>query len=357
MSGTISDSALLSKDRLVKCVVWDLDNTLWDGILLEDDHVVLRQHVVEVIRTLDERGVLHSIASKNDFARARAKLETLSLWDYFLYPKITWNSKVESLKQIVADLNIGLDSLAFVDDQPFELAEVAFALPQVLCVGVDEVLGMVARPEFSPRFITDDSRRRRTMYVSDILRKNAEQEFVGPQEAFLATLEMKFKIALADQVDLQRAEELTLRTNQLNTTGYTYLYHELDVFRRSDKHILLVAELEDRFGLYGKIGLALIERQMDIWLIKLLLMSCRVISRGGGTILLYYLMNSALLAGVRLQAEFIGTERNRMMYVTYKFAGFKEVERIGNRILLECPLSELRPWPAYITVELPDIRL
>src|ERR1700722_8087708 len=101
-------------------------------------------------------------------------------------------------------------------------------------------------------------------------------------EDFLASLSMKLNIALATEEDLLRATELTIRTNQLNTTGITYDYHELDRFRQSDRHRLYVCELTDRFGSYGKIGLALLEEKEESICIKLFLLSCRVMSRGIG---------------------------------------------------------------------------
>jgi FkbH-like protein len=122
------------EQRLIKCVVWDLDGTLWKGVLLENDTVRLRRGVVEIIKTLDGRGILQSIASKNDFEQAIAKLGEFCLRDYFLYPQVNWNSKVSSIKAIAEALNLGLDSIAFIDDQRYELEEVTFSLPQVLCI-------------------------------------------------------------------------------------------------------------------------------------------------------------------------------------------------------------------------------
>ena len=132
----------------VKCVVWDLDGTIWDGVLLEDDDVTIRPHVVAAIRQLDEVGILHSISSKNDYDLAMARLEQADLAEYFLYPQISWNPKSDSIRRIASSLNIGIDALAFVDDQEFELAEVGHALPDVLRVRADEVADTVGRPEF-----------------------------------------------------------------------------------------------------------------------------------------------------------------------------------------------------------------
>jgi FkbH-like protein len=342
------------KAQSVKCVVWDLDNTVWDGILLEDSAVRLRPEVVEVIKTLDRRGILNSIASRNDHETAVAKLEEFGILEYFLYPQINWNSKADSIQQIAKLINIGLDTFAFVDDQPFEREEVAYVLPQVLCIDALEAERMTEMKRLNPRFITEDSAMRRKMYQSDIARKEAEEQFVGPNEEFLATLGLVFTVAEAQEDDLQRAEELTQRTNQLNTTGYTYSYDELNQFRLSPDHLLLVSTLEDKYGTYGKIGLALVECGAEVWTLKLLLMSCRVMSRGVGGVMMSYIMRRAKQAGAKLQAEFVTTSRNRMMYITYKFGGFQEVKRDGNRILFEHDLAAIAEFPAYVEVHLPQ---
>ncbi|HEX6747474.1 MAG TPA: HAD-IIIC family phosphatase [Longimicrobium sp.] len=340
------------KPKGVKCVVWDLDHTVWDGILLEDDNVELRPGVLDIIRALDERGILQSIASRNDHDRAMERLRALGIADFFLHPQIDWNAKGQNVERIAKKLNIGLDTFLFIDDQPFEREEVAFACPQVRTMDAADLAGLLDLPEMNPEFITDDSRRRREMYRADIERQQAEEGFAGPSEEFLRTLEMRFTLGPCSVDDLQRAEELTVRTNQLNTTGYTYGYDELDAFRTSPGHVLLVAGLEDRYGTYGKIGLALVEKTTtEFWTVKLLLMSCRVMSRGVGTIMMSHIMELAKAEGAKLRAEFVPNGRNRMMEVTYRFGGFREVERRGEMILFEHDLATIAPFPEYVRVD------
>ena len=339
------------KPKGVKCVVWDLDNTLWQGTLLEDETVTLVPGVVEVIKTLDERGILQSIASKNEEALARQKLQEWGLVDYFLYPQINWGPKSASIARIVQALNIGMDTVMFIDDQPFERDEVRFSLPVVRCIDAAEVATLLTRPDLTPKFITRDASQRRLMYLSDLARNDAEAHFEGPQEAFLASLQMVMRIFPAQQEDLQRAEELTVRTNQLNATGYTYSYEELDHFRQSPKHQLLMTSLDDRYGAYGNIGLALLECTETRWTIKLLLMSCRVMARGVGTILLNYILQQAKAQGVQLQAEFVPTSRNRVMDITYRFAGFETVAEQGEMQILHHDLVQIPLFPAYVTVQ------
>lgn len=343
------------KPKTIKVLVWDLDHTLWDGILLEGDTVHLRPAVAATLRELDARGILQSIASRNDPAAAMGRLRELGVADYFLYPQIGWNAKSQSVAAIAQAINVGLDAVAFIDDDPFERGEVQHAHPEVLVLDAADAANLVDLPSLMPRFVTDESALRRRMYQADIERNRAEEEFAGPQEEFLASLSMRFEIHAARESDLKRAEELTVRTNQLNSSGQTYSYEELDVLRRSPDHLLLIAGLADRYGTYGKIGLALIAKQPGLWTLKLLLMSCRVISRGAGSILMTHILTLARDAGVRLQAEFRSTARNRMMLVTYKFAGFHEVARQGEVQILEHPLATVQAFPPYVELDLgPD---
>jgi FkbH-like protein len=304
--------------------------------------------VREAIEILDARGILHSIASRNEFEPAMNRLRELGLVDYFLFPQIHWHPKSGSLRAIAERIGIGSNTLAFVDDQPFERAEIAASLPEVLCLDAAEAAALPNRPEMQPRFVTEDSRNRRQMYRADSQRQAAEEQFQGVKEEFLAGLQMRFHICRATENDLQRAEELTVRTHQLNSTGYAYSYEELKAFGRSESHQLLIASLDDRFGAYGKIGLALTETQPGLWTIRLLLMSCRVISRGLGTVLLNFIMSQARRRQVRLRAELVPTDRNRMMHITYKFAGFKLVEQSGAVHTFESDLSNIQDAPPHV---------
>lgn len=338
------------KERKIKCVVWDLDNTLWQGTLLEDREVHLPRHIPEIIQGLDQRGILQSIASKNSHDHAWGQVQALGLTDYFLLPQIHWGPKSDSLARLAEQLNIGIDTFAFIDDQPFELEEVAHSHPQVLCLHADRIPDLLEMPELTPRFVTDDARQRRAMMQADLQRSEAESSYEGAKESFLATLDLEFTIAPAQEEDLRRAEELTLRTNQLNTTGDTYTYDELRRLAQSPDHLLLIASLNDRYGAYGKIGLCLVEKGADAWVIRLLLMSCRVMSRGVGGVLINHLRDLAREAGVRLMAEFVPTDRNRMMYVTYKFNHFREVGGTPTRLVLENDLNVRQFPPSYVKV-------
>ena len=334
-------------------MVWDLDNTLWHGTLLEGDTVRLKDGIVDVIEEFDKRGILQSIASKNHHDDAIKKLRNFGIDEFFLYPQINWNTKSHSIATIREHLNIGMDTFMFVDDEPYELDEVRNEHPEIVCIEASKYRQLPSYRRLNPRFITQDSRRRRLIYLQEQKRCQDEKEFKGPKAAFLASLKIDLNIHEAIEEDLKRAEELTVRTNQLNSTGKTYSYDELKMYMESDTHNLIVCEMDSKYGSYGNIGLALIEILEDCHHIKLLIMSCRVMSLGIGTILLMYIIQSAQKYGKILKANFKHTGRNRMMYITYKFAGFKEVMTKSNgAIILENQTNTMPSFPPHIRVRI-----
>ncbi|MCG5052752.1 MAG: HAD-IIIC family phosphatase [Myxococcales bacterium] len=337
-----------SRVPLLKCVVWDLDDTIWEGTLLEGGGDALRLGVAELIKGLDARGVLQSIASRND-SSAMERLRSFGLDRYFLYPRFSWGRKSESLKEIASALNIGVDSLAFVDDQPFERDEVSACLPGVLTVDAGDLSRLLRDPRL-PTGGTTEARQRRQLYQAEINRRVGEETFQGGREAFLRELGMVVTIRPANDDDLARAEELTSRTSQMNTTGRVYTARELHDMSRSSAHLVWVAELDDRYGGSGVVGLAVVTLERGLWVLELLITSCRVVSRGVGGVMLSCLLERAKAAGVRLQALFIPNEKNRISYVTYKFAGFLEAQTRSDVRVLEHPLVEIRPVPAHVAV-------
>jgi len=329
-------------------VVWDLDNTLWEGVLLEGDKICLKPGILDIMNTLDSRGILLSIASKNNYEETMARLTDFGIAHYFLYPQIGWNAKSISIANIQKSLNIGMDTFLFIDDQIFERDEVKAVHPEVTVFDAADYRELLAMPRLNPKLITEDSSRRRLMYIEEQKRQSDEQSYQGTPVEFLASLDMVFNISKACEADLLRAEELTVRTNQLNSTGIQYSYDELKALLDSPHHHLWICELTDKYGSYGKIGLVLVEIKENAWVIRLLLMSCRVVSRGVGTVLLSVLMNEAKAAGKVLQADFRRTDRNRQMLMTYQFANFKERERVGDIILFENDLTVIQDYPPYI---------
>jgi FkbH-like protein len=265
-------------ERLLKCIVWDLDNTLWDGTLVEDGpgKIRLRQDVVAVIRELDQRGILHSIASKNNADDALQMLRTFGLEDYFLFPQVSWQPKSKSIAQIAQSLNIDADTLAFVDDQPFEREEVRAALPQVTLIDALDYAGIPGRPECRVP-VTAESRNRRAMYHEQEKRQAVLEAHQGDYMAFLRECNMEVGISALDERNLQRVYELAQRTNQLNFSGTRYQMEQLHEIMGSKFFETYVIDARDRFGAYGIVGFGVVDtrepRLLD------LMFSCRVQSK------------------------------------------------------------------------------
>lgn len=341
--------------KQLKCIVWDLDDCLWHGTLAESDDVSLRPGVKDIIGELDARGILHSVCSKNEFDIAFAKLKSFGLAEYFLYPEISWEPKSVGIGRIRGNLNIGMDTIGFIDDQPFERAEVLAAHPDVTCFDAEDYANLPRHRGLIRTSVTAEARQRRQMYQAQIKRDEEERYSESPA-AFLKSLNLQFHIFEAKEDDVSRLGELTLRTNQMNTTGIHYSAEDLVRLIHSDDHIVLTCELADRFGSYGKIGLSVIEKQGEDWIIRLLLMSCRVVSRGVGTVFLSVICNLCRSRRKRMIAHFKRTDRNRMMLILYKFMNFSKVGVDSNGlILLENDLSKIPPVPEHIKLKLQPI--
>jgi FkbH-like protein len=351
---TPATAAATGPSPTVKCLVWDLDDTLWQGTVLEGDVPRPDPGALATLRALDERGILHAVASRGDHALATAHLTALGLEDLFTVVEVGWGSKSRTVRRIAETLNIGIGTLAFIDNDAVERAEVASVHPAVRCYRAEQAAELPELPEFQPPSVTDESRVRRHLYRAELSRKKAQESFEGPAGDFLATLGLTLTVRPADVDDLRRAHELTIRTHQLNTTGRTYDMAELRALIGSPHHRILVAGLEDRYGSYGTIGLAVSELTPDTSTLGLLLLSCRVMSRGVGPALIGHLVREALAAGRHPVAEFVPTDLNRVMLVNLRFAGFEVISRSPERILLGFdPSAGPRPAEGAVRVVVP----
>ena len=351
----------MTENPVIKCLVWDLDNTLWEGTLLEDPQVAVKGATRRVIEVLDQRGIIQSIASKNDYDLAWDRLTTAGLSDYFVIPQIGWSPKSRAIRQIAETLKFSTQVIAFIDDQPIERSEVSFHFPDVRCYSESAIEQILELPEFNPVRVTADSKRRREMYQSAFRRDSERDAYIGPDDEFMRSLDLELTISKARHEDLARVEELTLRTSQMNATGIPYSEHRLIEMCGLPDHEILIATLTDRFGTYGAIGIVLLQKLNTHWRIKLLATSCRVVTLGIGSVILNWIIGRSSEAGVHLVADFRRTDRNRIMEVAYRFAGFSDMECVcicdGETIegvsLLHVVPRPQKPSPA-IKVNYPD---
>lgn len=271
-----SQRPLTTAEPKLKCVVWDLDNTLWHGILVEEglDGLNLNPQAVEAIRSFDAKGVLQSIVSKNDPEDALTALKKFALDEYFLFPQIAWHPKSEGIKRIREKLNIGIDTFAFVDDQVFERSEVAAALPEVLTVDPAELSDFLNNTRLDLP-ITAEASQRRSLYRAEEQREQARNDSGAAYEEFLRSCEMITTIADFTAPRIDRVYELVQRTNQLNISTCRYTREELVGLNSSgSRRRAFVIDAADKFGSYGLIGFAVFEPERN--LILDLMFSCRV---------------------------------------------------------------------------------
>ena len=302
-----------------KCLVWDLDNTLWDGVYLEGD-VKVRPEARQAIEKLDHRGILHSIASRGDEKLAFEVLRKTGLWGFFLVPQINWEPKPKNIITISKELRLALDSIVFIDDDQFELEQVAYMLPEVMTVGADRVPELIAHPFFRAEKITPEALLRRDFYIAEQSRQRARLDYPN-REAFLKSCGMKLTLRRMVAGDLPRVLELMSRTHQLNTVGRVLAEEEL----RDRRFCVKVAELTDRFGGYGTVGTAIVESSASSWKLHLLAVSCRVLGRGVERSILAALLQEAGRSGLsRAEALYHDTGGNRAMLALYQMMGFRK---------------------------------
>ena len=277
VQGTLVDSE--QPAAKVKCVVWDLDNTLWDGILIETEDsfsLELKPGIADIIKELDNRGILQSVASKNDYDAAMAVLENLGVAEYFLYPQIHWNPKSSSMEQIAKDLNIGINTLAFIDDTTFERSQVTSVWPQVRVYDIAELGELLNRPELDVP-ITAESNARRKMYRSEEKRNTLMQAENMDIADFIRKSNLKIHLfEPKTEEEKLRCYELIVRTNQLNMTGKKYTSEEFaEVFARPGYKNFAFSCADD-FGEYGIVGFGQYCIRDDEMVFTEFAMSCRI---------------------------------------------------------------------------------
>jgi FkbH-like protein len=263
-----------TESQKVKCIAWDLDNTLWLGTLLENEEVSLRAGIADIIDTFDKRGILQTVISKNDFESAWSKLQAFGLDRYFLYPAINWNAKSDNLITISKKLNIGLDSFAVVDDSVFELEEIRSSIGNIRLFKDTDIDELLHKACFDVP-ITSASSTRRQSYQEDTKRILSAENFLGTYDEFLVRCAIKVRVfKLREESEIVRCWELIQRSNQLNLSGRRY---SLESFRLLVESQFIVAlECEDKFGSYGIIGCFIMSFESNDAYLHDFVLSCRI---------------------------------------------------------------------------------
>ncbi len=327
-----------------KCIVLDLDNTLWGGVIGEDgfNGIMLGPEppgntyleFQRVLLSLFQRGIILAINSKNNKDDALKVIKDhpymILKEKHFASMRINWNDKVTNMKEIANELNIGTDSIVFFDDDPVNREFMRLNIPQILTVDFPTDPSQYAQTikemnEFNVLNITDEDTKRGKMYVEQQKRNNLEQSTPN-LESFLKNLELKILIKNSNAFTIPRISQLTLKTNQFNLT--TKRYQESDIKKISDNHKYLVgcAQVEDKFGDNGITGVFIINKaNSKEWFIDTFLLSCRVMGREVEKAILGYIINHAKENNVELiKTQFIPSQKNKPIEDFLPNCGFKK---------------------------------
>jgi FkbH-like protein len=344
----------------VKCVIWDLDQTAWDGILgdQEADEIALRPEVLQMMMALDKRGILQSVASKNDHDLAFQALERLGVAHLFLYPQINWEPKSVNVLRIAAALNIGVDSCAFVDDSAFERAEVAHECSSIRTYMDSDVGTLLERSEFDVP-VTEESRHRREYYRAESERKQRAVQYGGRYDSFLKSCEMEATLFKPTEPEhVERALELLHRSNQLNLSTYRYTREEFAKLLELPNVTCICTASRDRFGDYGIVGFASLVISEDGGVLKDFVLSCRVAQKRLENAWFKWLTEIAVASGChKIRAPYVKTSRNSVLLNAMLEAGF--VEKLKNEAgsMLELDCDATPPASDVVTIVVDDLEL
>jgi FkbH-like protein len=338
---------------VIKCVIWDLDNTLIDGVFLEspDQRPPANPGLVGLLHELAGRGILQAIASRNP-PEAAEYAEHIT-GHAFAAIHCGWGAKPAAIRAIIAELGLSADSVAFTDDDPLERAEVSFSLPDVLVLEPDDMAAAAGWPQFSPAVVTDEARRRGDLYRQRRVRQNQARAFGGSREEFLRHSQTRVAMRPATSGDLPRLHELSVRTHQFNSAGTTISEPELAGLLASPSHRVIAVTLADMFGDDGLVGGCVLATGPG-WQVPLLMMSCRALGRGVIDAFLTWICRAARQAGAtRVALPCLISPRNVPLRIALTGAGFRvdgvpEQDSAGRTAVyvrdLATPLPELPSW-------------
>jgi methoxymalonate biosynthesis protein len=313
---------------MVKCVIWDLDNTLLSGVYLESGSQPPPPDpaMLAVAAELRDRGIIHAIASRNPPEAAQYAEQVTGL--EFAAAECGWDRKSDAVRRIVADLGMAPDAVAFVDDDLYERAEVSFRVPETLVLSPEDMADAAGWPEFSPAVVTAEARRRAGMYAERRLRQEEARAFGGSRDEFLRNCGTEVTIAPAAAGDVPRLHELSLRTHQFNSAGQAVAEPALRALIGSPEHQVTSVRLSDRFGDDGMVGGCVVETAAGhTWTVTLLMMSCRAMGRGVIETLLAWLARSAADGGAAVLAvPCLVSPRNVPLRLALAGSGFRAAE-------------------------------
>lgn len=335
--------AILGKSK--KCLVLDLDNTLWGGVIGDDgiNGIIIGHETPqaeaftafqEYVKRLKERGIILAVCSKNDEDIAKSGFnhpDSVLKFEDFAAFKANWQPKNINIQEIAREINIGIESLVFIDDNPAERQLVRENLTEVAVPEVDpaNIYSYISAIEksgyFEPVTISQDDLQRNKTYQENKQRRNLEEAAVSYDD-FLKSLEMTAEIAPFKEIYFERIAQLTNKTNQFNLTTKRFTLAEISQIAANENYLTLYGRLKDKFGDNGLVSVVIGELCAAELHIRLWLMSCRVLKRGMENAMLNALVDRAKISGCKkIVGYYFPTKKNNMVADLYKNFGFQKI--------------------------------
>lgn len=333
--------------KIKKCVVLDLDNTLWGGVIGDDGLKSIQIGELGLghafsefqmwLKELKNRGIILTVCSKNNEDIAKEPFEkhpemVLRLEDISMFVA-NWQDKASNIKHIQETINIGMDSLVFIDDNPFERNLVKELIPDITVPDLPEDPAMYlsylkSLNLFETASYSENDKDRTKQYQAEVGRATMQSSFEDFND-YLKSLQMVATAHEFNEFEIPRISQLTQRSNQFNLRTIRYTEAEIEEILRNDKYLTLSFSLKDKFGDYGLISVVIMEKKdketlfLDTWL-----MSCRVLKRGMEEFIINTIIETAKKKGFKkVVGEYIKTPKNAMVEKIYSNLGFKEVKK------------------------------
>lgn len=331
------------KGKAKKCLVLDCDGILWGGIVGEDGLAGIKlgqnypgsayYEFQQEVLNLYNRGIILALCSKNNeediWEVFRKHPDMLLKEEHITTAQTNWRDKAANIRQIAVDLNIGMDSLVFIDDSEFEVNLIRKALPEVEVVHIPPTKVMESRNIlascglFDTLTLSAEDRNRTAMYKAEVGRKNLQVQATD-MKTYFKGLEMELEIRFANEFSIPRIAQLTQKTNQFNLTTKRYSEADIKTFANSHQSDVIYVSLRDRFGDSGIVGVCILKYQDKTSTFDTFLLSCRVLGRGVEDVFLIQAIKLVKKRDCKVAiGEYYATRKNSQVADFYAKRGFE----------------------------------
>lgn len=304
---------------MVKCVVFDLDNTIWNGTLDANDEVKLNEGIIEYLEGAFEKGVVLAVASKNNYEQAYKKIVELGIEKYFYRLYISWDDKYKAIKDLAQRLNISVEHILLIDDSEIELAEAIYYIPQLQILNVENI-NCLTQYINDINTITEETKNRNKIYR--ILEQRKKKEEQMSKEEFLKYCNIQIDIKTAEMGDFYRIQELLSRTNQMNLNNKILTIEELKRKDSMREYTIFSIRMKDVFADYGIVGTAIIKESENIIEIQYFAISCKVEGRNIGKNVIEFIKELAKNKNKDIEAKYIYNLKNEKLQALFILNGF-----------------------------------